>query len=307
VDAVTTDIGELTQQVSLTPYQALGIPIALIGAVFLSIGAQLQHQGVAKVERRIGAATSGMNVRQVLALVGRPSWVLGTLLLGLAILFQLTSLRIAPLLVVQPLGAVALVITAVLNSRATGRRLDRRAKRAILFCVGGVGFFVTVAAFTAIEPEITTRQLVTVLVILAVVGAVLGIAFALLRRRRSALFYIIAAGVLYGFVATLAKVVLNRVFAGNFDWLTIVCILFLLAAGLLGGYFVQNAYSSGPPDLVIAGLTVVDPLIAVGIGIVVLGEAQNAPPVAGVFFVIAAAVAVYGVFQLAKYHPQTRA
>jgi drug/metabolite transporter (DMT)-like permease len=302
VDAVTTDIGELTQQVSLTPYQALGIPIALIGAVFLSIGAQLQHQGVAKVERRIGAATSGMNVRQVLALVGRPSWVLGTLMLGLAILFQLTSLRIAPLLVVQPLGAVALVITAILNSRSTGRRLDRRAKRAILFCVGGVGLFVTVAAFTAIEPEITTRQLVTVLVILAVVGAVLGVAFALLRRRRSALFYIIAAGVLYGFVATLAKVVLNRVFAGNFDWLTIVCIV-----GLLGGYFVQNAYSSGPPDLVIAGLTVVDPLIAVGIGIVVLGEAQNAPAIAGVFFVIAAAVAVYGVFQLAKYHPQTRA
>jgi drug/metabolite transporter (DMT)-like permease len=193
VDAVTTDIGELTQQVSLTPYQALGIPIALIGAVFLSIGAQLQHQGVAKVERRIGAAKSGMNVRQVLALVGRPSWVLGTLMLGLAILFQLTSLRIAPLLVVQPLGAVALVITAILNSRSTGRRLDRRAKRAILFCVGGVGLFVTVAAFTAIEPEITTRQLVTVLVILAVVGSVLGVAFALLRRRRSALFYIIAA------------------------------------------------------------------------------------------------------------------
>ncbi|WP_423917389.1 DMT family transporter [Frigoribacterium sp. 2-23] len=292
--------------VSLTPFQALGIPIALIGAVFLSIGAQLQHRGVAKVERRLGAEATGMSIRQLIALVGRPSWVLGTLMLGLAILFQLTSLRIAPLLVVQPLGAVALVITAILNARTTKRRLEPKAKRAIAFCVGGVGLFVTIAAFVAVETPIDRRQLITVLIILLVVVAGLGVAFRLFRRRRSALFYIIGAGVLYGFVATLAKIVLNRLFSGNFEWLTIICIVFLLGAGALGGYFVQNAYSSGPPDLVIAGLTVVDPLIAVGIGIIVLGEAANAPAWSAILFVIAGALAVYGVFQLAKYHPQTK-
>ena len=30
----------------------------------------------------------------------------------------------------------------------------------------------------------------------------------------------------------------------------------MVAAALVGGYFVQTAYSAGPPDLVIAGLTV---------------------------------------------------
>ncbi|MBA8812728.1 DMT family transporter [Frigoribacterium faeni] len=303
---MSPNLSDLTEQVSLTPFQALGIPIALIGAVFLSIGAQLQHRGVAKVENRLGASRSGMSVRQILALIGRPSWVMGTLMLGLAVIFQLTSLRIAPLLVVQPLGAVALVITAVLNARSTGRRLTGRVKRSIAICVGGIGLFATVAAFTAIETEITTRQLITVLVILLVVGAVLAVAFVALRHRRSALFYIIGAGVLYGFVATLAKVVLNRVFAGNFDWLSIVCIIMLIAAAALGGYFVQNAYSSGSPDLVIAGLTVVDPIVAVTIGIVVLGEAANAPPVAAVLFLVAGAIAVYGVFQLAKYQPAKR-
>lgn len=306
MDGVSPNLSDLTEQVSLTPFQALGIPIALIGAVFLSIGAQLQHRGVAKVENRLGASRSGMSVRQILALIGRPSWVMGTLMLGLAVIFQLTSLRIAPLLVVQPLGAVALVITAVLNARSTGRRLTGRVKRSIAICVGGIGLFATVAAFTAIETEITTRQLITVLVILLVVGAVLAVAFVVLRHRRSALFYIIGAGVLYGFVATLAKVVLNRVFAGNFDWLSIVCIVMLIAAAALGGYFVQNAYSSGSPDLVIAGLTVVDPIVAVTIGIVVLGEAANAPPVAAVLFLVAGAIAVYGVFQLAKYQPAKR-
>jgi len=306
VVAVSPNLSDLTEQVSLTPFQALGIPIALIGAVFLSIGAQLQHRGVAKVETRLGASRGGMSVHQVLALVGRPSWVMGTLMLGLAVVFQLTSLRVAPLLVVQPLGAVALVITAVLNARSTGRRLTGRIKRSIAICVGGIGLFATVAAFTAIETEITTDQLVTVLVILLVVGAVLAAAFVALRHRRSALFYIIGAGVLYGFVATLAKVVLNRVFAGNFDGLSIVCIVMLIAAAALGGYFVQNAYSSGSPDLVIAGLTVVDPIVAVTIGIVVLGEAANAPGIAVVLFLVAGAIAVYGVFQLAKYQPAKR-
>ena len=56
-----------------------------------------------------------------------------------------------------------------------------------------------------------------------------------------------------------------------------LCGVGLAAAGLGGFYLVQTAYAVGPPDLVIAGLTVVDPIVAVGIGVIVLGEAQNAP------------------------------
>ncbi len=81
--------------------------------------------------------------------------------------------------------------------------------------------------------------------------------------------------------------------------------LALLAAAALGAYFVQTAYSVGSPDLVIAGLTVVDPLVAVAIGIVVLGEASRAPLWAVIAFVISGIIAVFGVLQLAKHHPQT--
>jgi hypothetical protein len=80
----------------------------------------------------------------------------------------------------------------------------------------------------------------------------------------------------------------------------------LLAAAALGGYFVQSAYSSGPPDLVIAGLTVIDPLVAVTIGVVVLQEAAEAPWYAVVAFAVAGVIAVYGVLQLAKHHPQSQ-
>jgi drug/metabolite transporter (DMT)-like permease len=117
-------------------------------------------------------------------------------------------------------------------------------------------------------------------------------------------FYIVAAGFIYGFVATLAKVIINRVQNGNVEWLTILCGVALLAGAALGAYFVQNAYSSGPPDLVIAGLTVIDPMVAIGIGIVVLGEAAGAPLWAVAGFVVAGGLAVWGVLQLARHHPQ---
>jgi hypothetical protein len=58
---------------------------------------------------------------------------------------------------------------------------------------------------------------------------------------------------------------------------------------------------------VIAGLTVVDPLIAVAIGILVLGEAATAPVYALVLFALSGVLAIYGVFQLAKHHPQVTA
>ena len=79
-----------------------------------------------------------------------------------------------------------------------------------------------------------------------------------------------------------------------------------VAATALGAYFVQNAYATGPPDLVIAGLTVVDPMVAVAIGIIVLGEASQAPFWANLVFLVAGAIAVWGVFLLARNHPQTR-
>jgi len=84
-----------------------------------------------------------------------------------------------------------------------------------------------------------------------------------------------------------------------------VCLVFLLLGTGLGAVFVQNAYSSGPPDLVIAGLTVIDPIVAVTIAIVILQEAAQAGPLEILAFVGAGAIAVVGVFLLARHHPQT--
>ncbi|MFT4029637.1 MAG: DMT family transporter [Protaetiibacter sp.] len=284
----------------------IGILIAVVGAVFLSMGAQLQHNGVANVEKRYGSGEkAGLSGGQFLRLLARPQWLAGTVMLVLAIVLQLTALGFAPIIVVQPIGIIALVLTSIINARVSRVKLDRNAVLAIVMCVGGIGTFVTVAAFYATEHRLSELQLIIVLAILGVVLLALGAAFAFFRKRVNALFYIAAGGVLYGFVASIAKAIINRVITGNFDWVTVAGGVALLLALALGFYFVQTAYSVGAPDLVIAGLTVIDPLVAVAIGIVVFGEASETPAWAAIVWLAAGAVAILGVFQLAKHHPQT--
>ncbi|AWB86585.1 DMT family transporter [Mycetocola zhujimingii] len=302
------DFSDLTSEFVRNPSQLIGIPLAIVGAVFMSLGAQFQHRGVTKVESSSGVdATTGLNFSQLKLLLTRPSWVLGTLMLGFAIAFQLSALAFSPLILVQPLGAIALVITAILNARIYKMSLNRPSVIAISACVAGVALFVTIAALVGGEKPVSNVDLITILIMLGVVLILLTLGFLFFRKRAKALFYILAAGIIYGFVATLAKVVINRIVNENFDWLTVLCVVGLLVAAGLGAYFVQTAYSSGPPDLVIAGLTVVDPMVAVAIGIVVLDEASGAPLWAVIGFAVAGAIAVWGVFQLARHHPQVQA
>ncbi len=287
------------------PAILIGIPLALLGAVFMSFGAQYQHRGVRKVERLTkhdGAA--GLTGGQLYSLLKRPSWVLGTVMLGLAIVCQLAALSFAPLILVQPVGAISLVITTLLNARVTGLKPTGRSVAAISMCVGGIFIFVTIAALYATESPVTNQQVITILLLLLGVVIVLTALWLWFRKKTNALFYIVAAGVIYGFVATLAKVVISRVHNGDFEWLTILCAVALIVGTAVGAYFVQTAYASGPPDLVIAGLTVIDPMVAIVIGLTVLGEAAGAPLWAYIGFGVAGALAIVGVFQLGRHHPQ---
>lgn len=294
------------EQVSLSPNQFIGIPLALIGATLMSFGAQYQSRGLNKVERLTGvSAGSGLSFAHMLEMLRRPSWVVGTMLLGLAIVFQIVALSFAPLIVVQPLGIAAMVITAILNSRMSNVRLPKRALASLALSVTGILAFVIVAAFTAADRPVTNQKLLTILIIFWVTLLALLIGFIFLRHKAVALFYIVGAGILYGFVATFAKTVIGRFQQDTFDWLAWLGVLSLLIGALVGMVFVQNAYSSGPPDLVIAGLTVIDPLVAIVIGIVVLNEAAGAPLWAALMFIVSGVIALIGVVGLAKFHPQT--
>jgi len=177
---------------------------------------------------------------------------------------------------------------------------------AVGLCTLGIAAFVSMASGVAKETELNDDRLREVLGILGIILVVFSVLFFTIGKKAKALTYVIGAGVLYGFVATLAKVVIQRIYQEQFELLTFICLVALIGAVALGGWFVQNAYASGPPDLVIAGLTVIDPLVAVSIGIVILGEAQQASLATMIGFSLSAVVAVAGVYLLSKVHPELR-
>jgi drug/metabolite transporter (DMT)-like permease len=286
--------------------RTVAILLAVLAAVALAFGAQFQNDAVVQKSKIKDKLKGSLSLKQLLNVIKHPKWLSGTFFMGLAIVLQLGSLSLAPLIVVQPIGAIALVITSLLNARATKTRLNRGTILAISLCTFGIAAFVLMASGVADETELTDGHLVEVLIVLASILVVFGVLFFTLGKRMNALIYVVGAGVLYGFVATLAKVVIQRIYQGQFEWLTALCTLGLLIAVSLGGWFVQNAYSSGPPDLVIAGLTVIDPLVAVSIGIVILGEAQQASVPTMIGFGLSAVVAVVGVYLISKVHPELR-
>ena len=282
----------------------LAIGLAGCGAIFLALGAQFQNDAVTKHHAPDQPRVGSLHIRQVLDLLRRPRWLTGTTFLGLAIVFQLAALTFAPLIVVQPVGALALIITSLLNARIYKVRIDLKTLLAIAITTLGVGGFVVAASQSAIEVEISNSKLLQVVGVLFALLAIFGILFFRSKGKVSALHYIFGAGILYGFVASLAKVVIGRIAQSDYDLLTLLAIGALIGATALGGWFVQNAYASGPPDLVIAGLTVIDPAVAVGIAIIILGEAEGASIFQLAGFSVAGAVAIAGVFMLARVHPQ---
>lgn len=287
------------------PTVLLGIALALLGAILMSLGAQYQNRGVHKVgtlNKDDGAG--GLSLRSIKSLLSRPSWVIGTALLILAGVPQVTALAITPLIVVQPIGAASLVITAIMNARISKISLNSKVIWAIAMSITGVAVFVTVAAGTAVESEVTDAQLINLLIVLVVLTAGVGLSFLFFRKHFGPISYMLSAGILYGVAAALTKVVLLRLMQWNLEPLTFICFAGLGISIALGMYFIQTAHASGPPDLVIAGLTVIDPLVAILISSIVLGETAQAPLGAIVIFFVAGSVAILGVYLIAKHHPQ---
>jgi drug/metabolite transporter (DMT)-like permease len=289
--------------VSLDTIAILGVLTALSGTVLLAVGAQLQHRGVESTSHSDGPG-GGLKLRQLAILVRNRLWLLGILLTGAAMVLNLISLRLAPLIVVQPLGVVALVITALLNARAHSYRLSWASISAIAVCVAGIGTFVTVGALTARNSVVSDADLGVILTVLSVAVVLILVAVVTLRRRFPAMINVLSAGLLSGFVVTLAKTVVTRVSVGEIGWLTFVGAVALVAAATASAYFVQSAYASGPVDLIVAGLTILDPLVAVTLGVLVLGEAARTPLWAVLAYGVSGAAAILGVFLLARNHPQ---
>lgn len=281
----------------------LAVIAAVAGAFFLAFGTQRQSSAVRAMSGGLNVTGLGM-----LRLFKIPRWVFGLVLLGIGMALNVYALASAPLTVVQPIGAIALVITTIVNAREHNIRMNRPTILAIIACMVGSMSFVLLAIKVSAEGHaITAREENITLLLLAGVVIIFGGLLAFVNHKLGAIFYILGAGILFGFVAVLVRtislVVLNSAgnLLANVPWLAVAAVV---VAGLLGSYFVQNAYSKGPPDLVVAGLTVIDPMVGIAIGIGIFGElAPNVRPAVALSMVVAGCIAIVGVIALSRHHP----
>ncbi|MCI2423807.1 hypothetical protein MOQ72_41025 [Saccharopolyspora sp. K220] len=283
---------------------ALAVVLAALGACGYAVGARLQH---AAVHDTIDGR--GLGLRHQAQLIRNPRWLSGLAALGSGALLHACALGLAPLSVVQPIGVLALPITVLLNLRQQGihaRDLSPNVALAVAAATGGVAAFVVLAAGSATATPVAgdDQLLATQLVAGAVLA--LGVLAVLTRSKMRCIFFAAGCAVAYGYVSLLMRAIAQQL--GTTDLLDInpLPVLGIVVAMLVGGWLLQHGYASGPPDLVVACLTVIDPLVAVGLGIGLLGEADHVSTWTATGEALCAVIACAGVFALARYHPDTQ-
>ena len=283
---------------------ALAVLLAALGACGYAVGARLQHSAV---QETIG--DHGLGVRKQLQLVRNPRWLAGLASLASGVVLHVCALGLAPLSVVQPIGVLALPITVLMTTRQRGARfrdLHGTMIVAVLAATGGVGAFVLLAAGSAQGTPVAPADELVATQLVAVGVLVVGVVGLLTRSKVRCVAFAAGCAIAYGYVSLLVRGVAQDFGAQGFASLNVLPLVGIVSATIIGAWLLQHGYVSGPPDLVVACLTVIDPLVAVGLGIGLLGEADHVGSATAAGQVVCALVACAGVFALAKFHPDTQ-
>lgn len=287
---------------------------AVLAAAGFAVAAVAQH----RASRR---------TRALRVLVRRPLWLLGSAAAAIGAGLHAVALGLAPVAMVQPIGVLAVPLGVLAERWVAAREhastgpsaagphgcADRRGsgRSGVLagtaLAVVGVAVFVVAASGSVPGGPIDPLSLLPVGGALAAAGAAAAYLSGRMPPTVRCLARAVPAAIAFGLVSALLRAGLAYRGQAGAEPAVLVAIgaaiLLALAAGGLG---VQLAYRSGPPSLVLACLTVLDPIVAVGFGVSALGErigtggADTATAVAG------ALLAVAGVVLLARHHPDAR-
>lgn len=268
-----------------------GIALAVLAACCYAVAATCQHTAV----HAVAAGRTRLSVAQLTGLLGRGRWLLGLLMLFLGAALHVVSLSLAPLVVVQPIGVLAVGLAALLTARL---RPDRATVVAVVAISAGVGLFLLGAAPHVDPAAVPGLDIGRILPVTGVAVAVLVLAA---RGWARCPLLAAAAGVAYGTVSVLARAVAEHVRVAGLAGLPILPVAgAALAAIVVGAVCVQQAYASGRPDTVLAAQTVVDPLVGVLFGMFLFHETVGATPVAMLGELAGGLLAIGGVLRLAR-------
>ncbi|RGE22760.1 hypothetical protein [Leucobacter sp. wl10] len=291
----------------MSPAFLLGLTIALGGALVMAAGSELQSQAV---------LAAGGRWRSFLR---SPRWLTGLALLGAAVGTNFAALALTPVSAVQSVSIVALAASAAFGAATRRVVVTRGAVLSIGLCaVGILGFVSLVAAHRApgggqADPR---AQLLATTAILAALTAV-GLAATLTGRGREGegvrLMGLVAAAAVFGSVTTvfktLVELVLDRGSASALgDPAALGALGVVATGGVVANVLLQRSHRGFPAPVVVAAITIVDPLTAAVIGISVLGEVRPSWAVAAglLAFGATACAGVVGVSRIRRRAPPAR-
>ncbi|HEX4701076.1 MAG TPA: DMT family transporter [Pseudonocardiaceae bacterium] len=278
----------------------IALPAALGSAICFGTSAALQHSATMRV-----AARPALRPGLLVDLAHQPIWLLSLLANIGGSGLQLLALSSGPLVLVQPLLVSGLVFAVVIRSAMAHRRPAGTVVFGASLCAAGLAVFLLLAKPSGGIEWLTFGQALPLAVgLTALLAILLGVAGRYGGEIRT---FALAgsAGVLYGVTAGVAKLALGVWQADGLVTLLRSWPLYaVLVIGPAGFLLNQNAYQSdrsmAPAQAVI---TVTDPLVGIGVGVLWLEERlrTGAGPVIGQ--VLALATLAVGVWLLAHGAP----
>lgn len=285
----------------------LAIALGVLASLGFALGATLQHSGVDRIF--IPGSDRHLNFQRVLQMIRTPIWLLGTVLILAGAGLHLIGVTLAPVTVIQPVGILAVPFAVLLAARKNRSRPTRGMWLAIAMAVVGIVGFTLFSSRTAATDTIIDMRMILFASLAIWVGAAVFVVFGVKGAHRlRCLAWATAGAFLYGLATALMKTSIELFRQGRESplmfWLSVAG---LFACYAVGAWFIQQAYASGPAEIVVGSMTVIDPLIAVAFGIVVLGEGRNIDALSATGMVLMGALAAWGVTLLSKYHPDAAA
>ncbi|MFV9635134.1 DMT family transporter [Mycobacterium neumannii] len=248
--------------------QGLVVLLALLAAVFLAIGIVVRQRATLDVPEEHGISTV-----MVTTLLRRPLWWAGTAAALAGYGFQALALIKGSLLLVQPILTSALLFALPLSARLANRRVTRREWMWAMVLTAALAVFVVLAKTRPGDYEASVPLSVLVAVVCA--GAVTACVILAVRTAgwKRAVLLAVTVGLLFGVVALLTKIVMFLLANGGVGKVvTTPALYLLLVLGVLAVFLQQSAFHAGSLQTSVPTMLVLEPVVAVGLGAVVLGE-----------------------------------
>lgn len=290
------------------PMRVVAVLVAIGAATAFGLAAVQQHRAV---RGTLAARVRQLRLAQIGALLADRGWRQGFALMTLGTGLHVTALTLAPISLTQPLNVLAVPVTIIAGAAVLGRRPRAADLLAGVAVVAGVAAIV-VALSTATSGHVpATRTLTLVAVGVAGTTASLHLLARLAQARGAgrhrvawlpAVLLSVAGALAFGTASSTFRLLAQDLRSAESLPLPVVLALVSSIPILLsvGAWSIHQAYAAGAAAAVTATSALTDPLVAITIGITVLGETHDLSPARVLAMIIAAVVAGAGVGYLAE-------